>query len=65
MLSIGKLGHGQESYYLETVASGAEDYYIGRGEAPGRWLGTMTAELGLDGRVSQGCSWRSRRAPDS
>ena len=52
MLSIGKLGHGQESYYLETVASGAEDYYIGRGEAPGRWLGTMTAELGLDGRVS-------------
>jgi conjugative relaxase-like TrwC/TraI family protein len=52
VLSIGKLGHGQESYYLETVASGAEDYYIGRGEAPGRWLGTMTAELGLDGRVN-------------
>ncbi len=51
MLSIGKLGRGQESYYLETVASGAEDYYVGRGEAPGRWLGTMTAELGLDGRV--------------
>ncbi len=52
MLSIGKLGHGQESYYLETVASGVEDYYVGRGEAPGRWLGAMTAELGLDGRVS-------------
>jgi len=45
------LGHGQESYYLETVASGVEDYYIGRGEAAGRWLGTMAADLGLDGRV--------------
>ena len=52
MLSIGKLGRGQENYYLETVAKGAEDYYVGRGEAPGRWLGTVTSELGLDGRVN-------------
>jgi Ti-type conjugative transfer relaxase TraA len=51
VLSIGKLGFGQESYYLDTVASGAEDYYVGRGETPGRWLGTMARELGLDGRV--------------
>jgi len=29
VLSIGKLGHGQESYYLETVVSGAEDYSLG------------------------------------
>ena len=52
MLSIGKLGRGQENYYLETVAKGVEDYYVGRGEAPGRWFGTLTSELGLDGRVS-------------
>jgi Ti-type conjugative transfer relaxase TraA len=52
VLSIGKLGRGQENYYLETVAKGVEDYYVGRGEASGRWLGTMTSELGLDGRVS-------------
>ena len=52
MLSIGKLGRGQENYYLETVAKGVEDYYVGRGEAPGRWLGTMTSELGLHGSVS-------------
>ena len=52
VLSIGKLGRGQENYYLETVAKGVEDYYVGRGEAPGRWLGSMTSELGLDGRVS-------------
>ena len=51
MLSIGKLGFGQEGYYLETVATGVEDYYVGRGEAPGRWLGTLAAELGLAGRV--------------
>ncbi len=51
MLSIGKLGYGQEGYYLETVAAGIEDYYVGRGEAPGRWLGTMGTELGLEGQV--------------
>jgi conjugative relaxase-like TrwC/TraI family protein len=51
VLSIGKLGHGQEGYYLHTVAEGVEDYYVGRGEVPGRWLGTMTSELGLNGQV--------------
>jgi hypothetical protein len=39
MLSAGKLGRGQERYYLEKVAEGAEDYYSGEGEAPGQWLG--------------------------
>src|SRR4029079_849622 len=51
VLSIGKLGFGQEGYYLDTVATGAEDYYVGRGEAPGRWIGTLGADLGLDGQV--------------
>jgi hypothetical protein len=31
MLTIGKLGIGQENYYLEKVAEGAEDYYSGEG----------------------------------
>src|SRR5262249_22197274 len=52
LLSIGKLGAGQESYYLTTVAAGVEDYYTGRGEVPGRWLGSTSRELGLDGRVA-------------
>jgi hypothetical protein len=39
MLTIGKLGAGQEAYYLEKAADGAEDYYSGEGEAPGRWTG--------------------------
>jgi conjugative relaxase-like TrwC/TraI family protein len=51
MHSIGKLGAGQESYYLEKVAEGAEDYYSGEGEAEGYWVGTAATMLGLDGRV--------------
>jgi conjugative relaxase-like TrwC/TraI family protein len=51
MLSIGKLGTGQESYYLEKVAEGAEDYYAGEGEAEGYWVGGAAALLGLDGNV--------------
>ena len=35
MLTIGKLGIGQERYYLDKVAEGAEDYYSGEGEAAG------------------------------
>ena len=50
-MSIGKLVGGNEDYYLHTVASGVEDYYVGRGEAPGRWLGVGAGELGLEGRV--------------
>jgi conjugative relaxase-like TrwC/TraI family protein len=49
MLSIGKLGAGQERYYTEKVAEGAEDYYSGEGEAEGQWIGRAAAELGLDG----------------
>ena len=51
MLSIGKLGPGSEDYYLREVA-GPEEYYLGAGEAPGRWLGSASAELGLSGEVA-------------
>ncbi len=51
MLSIGKLSLGQEAYYLEEVLDGAEDYYVNLGEAPGRWVGTGAARLGLEGKV--------------
>ena len=49
MLSIGKLGQGQESYYLEAVAQGVEDYYTGVGEPPGRWVGSAAREVGMGG----------------
>jgi TrwC relaxase len=47
MLSIGKLGRGQERYYLDKVAEGAEDYYSGEAEAEGYWLGDAAEDLGL------------------
>lgn len=53
MLSIGKLGKGQERYYLNKVAAGAEDYYSGEGEQAGEWIGDAAARLGLDGEVGE------------
>ena len=52
MLSIGKLaaGSGAASYYLQRVGCPL-DYYVGRGEAPGRWLGSGAEALGLGGRL--------------
>ncbi len=52
MLSIGKLGIGQERYYLDKVAEGAEDYYSGEGETAGEWIGDAADRLGLDGEVT-------------
>jgi conjugative relaxase-like TrwC/TraI family protein len=51
MLSISKIGAGQEAYYLDAVAQGVEDYYLGHGEAPGSWAGSATELLGLAGQV--------------
>ncbi len=53
MLSIGRLGvaTGAE-YYLETVANSVDDYYLGHGEAPGRWIGATADQLGLTGEVN-------------
>ena len=52
MLSIGKVAAGQHRYYEEQVARGADDYYTGRGEAPGEWVGAGARALGLEGRAS-------------
>jgi conjugative relaxase-like TrwC/TraI family protein len=54
MLSIGKIALGQHRYYEQQVAQGHDDYYAGRGEAPGEWVGAGARALGLEGRVSSG-----------
>jgi conjugative relaxase-like TrwC/TraI family protein len=54
VLSIGKLAVGQERYYERQIAQGLDDYYAGRGEVPGRWLGAGAANLGLTGEVREG-----------
>jgi conjugative relaxase-like TrwC/TraI family protein len=52
MLSIGRLGaSGGADYYLEKVANNVDDYYLGRGEAPGQWIGATAEGLGLVGQV--------------
>jgi len=33
--------------YLQAVARGVEDYYLGLGEAPGRWIGGGCGDLDL------------------
>lgn len=57
VLTIGKLGtsRGRLEYYDAQVAAGAEDYYAGRGESPGRWRGAGAQALGLaaGGRVER------------
>ncbi len=51
MLNIGLLAPGAGEYYIGEVASSAEDYYTGRGESAGRWVGSLAEELGLRGEV--------------
>lgn len=51
MLSLGKLAPGQQQYYVDTVARGAEEYYTGAKEAPGQWIGAASSRLGLEGEV--------------
>jgi conjugative relaxase-like TrwC/TraI family protein len=51
VLSLGKLAPGQQKYYIDTVARGAEEYYTGAKEAPGEWIGAAAPRLGLEGEV--------------
>jgi conjugative relaxase-like TrwC/TraI family protein len=53
VLSIGKLTLEQSRYYERQVAQGRDDYYSGRGEAPGRWAGRAGQMLGLTGDVDE------------
>ncbi len=50
MLNLHRLAPGAESYYLDQVVSGIEDYYSEEGEAPGYWLAS-SHQLDLVGLV--------------
>lgn len=54
VLSVAKLSPGQEAYYERSVAQGLDDYYAGRGESPGIWIGRGARILGLEGVVAVG-----------
>ncbi len=49
MLTVTKLR--DVDYLINQVAVGLDDYYLGRGEAPGVWHGKWAAQLGLEGIV--------------
>jgi conjugative relaxase-like TrwC/TraI family protein len=55
VLSISPIYQGSDRrgvrYYLEKVANSRDDYYAGRGEATGVWLGHGAAALDLSGTV--------------
>lgn len=50
MLSIGRMGNGQGTYY---VGLAREDYYLEGGEPPGLWHGQSAEKLGLSGEVDR------------
>ncbi|HEX3827213.1 MAG TPA: MobF family relaxase [Sporichthyaceae bacterium] len=55
MLSSAKIGTASWRYYTGAVACAATEYYLGVGEAPGRWHGRGLEALGLEagGLVSE------------
>jgi conjugative relaxase-like TrwC/TraI family protein len=61
MLTIGKLGASvdQLAYYEQQVARGMEDYFSGRGEAPGRWVGAGCGGIGISDRVDRDAFMRA------
>ena len=54
VLAIAKLTPGQEGYYERSVAPALDDYYAGRGESPGVWIGRGARALELEGVVQDG-----------
>lgn len=51
MVGVTKIGPRNANYWINAVAEGGEDYYTKPGEAPGEWMGTLAAQLGLEGEV--------------
>src|SRR5512132_1959049 len=51
-LPVKALKAGQESYWLDQIARNREEYFSGRGESPGRFVGSAAAAAGLDGTAS-------------
>jgi conjugative relaxase-like TrwC/TraI family protein len=51
-LPVKALKAGQEAYWLDQIARNREEYFSGRGESPGRFVGTAAHASGLDGIAS-------------
>jgi conjugative relaxase-like TrwC/TraI family protein len=51
-LPVKALKAGQEVYWLDQIARNREEYFSGRGESPGRFVGRAAKASGLDGVAS-------------
>jgi hypothetical protein len=51
-LPVKALKAGQEAYWLDQIARNREEYFSGRGESPGRFVGRAAATAGLEGIAS-------------
>jgi conjugative relaxase-like TrwC/TraI family protein len=51
-LPVKALKAGQEDYWLDQIARNREEYFSGRGESPGRFVGSAAATAGLEGTAS-------------
>jgi TrwC relaxase len=48
-LPVKALKAGQEAYWLDQIARNREEYFSGRGESPGRFVGNAAAQSGPEG----------------
>jgi hypothetical protein len=51
-LPVKALKAGQEAYWLDQIAHNREEYFSGRGESPGRFVGSAAQASGLEGTAS-------------
>src|SRR6266511_1676077 len=51
-LPVKALKAGQEAYWLDQIARNREEYFSGRGESPGRFVGSAAQTSGLEGVAS-------------
>src|SRR6266508_1744803 len=52
-LGVTPLRVGQEAYWLDQIARDRCEYYSGKGESPGWWLGSLAEQAGLEGVASE------------
>jgi hypothetical protein len=51
-LPVKALKVGQEDYWLDQIAKDREQYFSGKGESPGRFVGEVAATSGLQGEAT-------------
>ena len=61
-LPVKALKAGQEAYWLDQIARNHEEYFSGRGESPGRFVGNVAQASGLEGIASAEQVGRCSRA---